>query len=70
MEEKKGIKESKEMLMALMDAAELMLGEFKDGKKMIEEMKDLDMAEGIELAMLVMMRLPSLLDAMKKEPAA
>ncbi len=67
---KRDIKELKEMMGNLMDAVEVMAGDFKDGRKIMEEIKDIDMAEGMELAMMVMMRLPKLMDAFKKDPEA
>ena len=70
MEEKKGIKELGEAVDMLMDGVERLLLEMKDGKKILAEMKDLDMAEGVQLAMKVMMRLPAMMEAMKKDPPA
>ena len=66
-EDKKGVKEVSEALDMLLDGVERLLVEVKDGKKIIDEIKDLDLAEGVQLAMQVMMRLPALLGAMKSE---
>lgn len=65
--EKKGIKELKEVLLHLLDAVELLAEDYKDGAEIIDEIKDIDMAEGVELAMLVLMRIPKLLEAFKKK---
>lgn len=65
--EKKGIKELKELLLHLLDAVELLAEDYKDGAEIIDEIKDIDMAEGVELAMLVLMRIPKLLEAFKKK---
>lgn len=93
MEEKKDIKEMKEMMVGLMEMALLLAGEFKDGvqlddfmdifmklkddprfmeafkglKEIPAEAKDLDLNEGMELAMLVMAYVPKLIEAMKKK---
>ena len=67
MEEKKGLKETKEALDAVLDSVERLLMEFKDGKKIMDELRDLEAAEYVELGMIVMMRVPALLEAFKKE---
>ena len=64
---KKDIKEVKELVGSLMDMLEKGAKHFRDGKKIMDELKDLDMAECVELGMVVMLRLPKLVEAFKKE---
>ncbi len=87
MEDKLGVKETKEVLIALLKISGLLFEQLKDGFQMEdlpvilskmgyspevrlameglrhvpEEVKDLDMAEGFELAMVVMEELPNVL---------
>lgn len=64
----KGLKETKEALDALLDSVERMLMEVKDGAKIMEELRDLQANEYVELGMIIMMRVPKLMDALKKDP--
>ena len=93
MEEKRDVKEMKEMMVGLMEIALLLAKEFKDGvqiddfmdifmalkddpkfmeafkglKEIPAEAKDLDLNEGMELAMMVMAYVPKFIEAMKKK---
>jgi hypothetical protein len=97
MEEKMGIKESKEALEGMMELAKCMMMVFKDGVQLADaaelwdklkndpevsakmmmayegykhipaEMKDLDLAEGFELAYCAMRHIPEMIEIMKQK---
>jgi 3-deoxy-D-arabino-heptulosonate 7-phosphate (DAHP) synthase len=94
-EEKRDIKEMKEMIVGVMEMGLMMAELFKDGvqasdfmemfmrlkddpryleafkgmKEVPAEAKDLDLQEGMELAMMMMMYVPKYVEAMKKKAA-
>lgn len=65
---KMGIGEMKQQMGLLMDAVQNMASEF-DSKQLMAEIKDLEMSEYMELAMVVLMRMPSMIAAFKKDPS-
>ncbi len=63
-----GIKETKELVKTLVDMLGMALQEFRDGKKLAAEIKDLSSQEMIELAMYGLSHLPMLLAKMQEDP--
>jgi len=65
--ENKGIEKLKGAINLLLDGVERVLLEAKDGKEILAEAKDIDLAEGVQLGMLLFQRIPGLLSAYKSE---
>ena len=63
----RGIIKLKAAINMLIDGVERVLLEAKAGNEILEEAKDIDITEAIDLGMLLFRRIPGLIEAYKKD---